>query len=188
VNRLAKLALALLFFSGGIAKAQVITPLQPPPAIQHFVISVSAAGYNGMKGEQPVTIMGAALQLTPNVSVGYNQIFNPADSTQPYYRLAVANYTRELGDVCPFCKTHFVFDTTSILLTVQGGLGKVSITPPGLPGVSHIAETIGGFVNYPLADHVSFQVIGYQLLHGQGTTTLTRNMTQQVSSGLYFTF
>jgi hypothetical protein len=180
-----KLALVLLLCSVA-AKAQ--TPLPPPP-VQHFVISVNAAGYNGNSGMTPLTIMGTALQLTPSVSVGYNQIFDPTSGTNPNFKLGVVNYSRELGDICPFCKNHFVFDTTNILITLQGGAGKVSYTLPGAStSTSHIAGTFGGFLSIPLQDHVSFQLIGYQGLFGAGTTRLTRNVTGQISSGLYFTF
>ena len=157
---------------------------KPAPAVQHFVISVNAAGYNGQKGMQATTIAGTALQLTTNLSVGYEQIFNPSDSTQPKYRMGVANYTRELKSLlCTRLSSKLVFDSSNILVTFQGGAGKVTFA-----NVNRIAEMGGAFINIPLADHVSFQVLGYQVLHGQGTTTLTRNVTGQVTSGLYFTF
>src|SRR5208282_5184203 len=88
------------------------TNVAPAPSPQYFVISVSAAGYNGQKSVQPLTIMGAAMQLTSNLSVGYNQYFNPSDSTQPSFKMGVVNYTRQLAEICSYCKNHFVFDTT----------------------------------------------------------------------------
>jgi hypothetical protein len=182
-----KLAIAFVLFLGlAVASlAQTVAPAPAPePVVQHFVISVSASGYGGQKGTQAESIAGTALQLTPHVSVGYNQIFNPSDSTQPKYRLGVVNYTRELHDLLGAkLSSKFVFDTTRLIVTFQGGAGKVSYE-----GVNRIAETGGAFLSFPLADHVSFQLVGYQVLHGQGTSTLTRSTTGQMSSGLYFTF
>ena len=178
--RMVLLAVLVLFCSSaGFSQ----TPA-PEPVVQHFVISVSAANYNGQGGSQAESIAGTAVQLTKNLSVGYNQIFNPADSTQPKYKLGVANYTRELHDLLGAkLSSKFIFDTTRLLVTFQAGAGKVNYE-----GVNRIAETGGAFLSVPLADHVSFQVLGYQVLHGQGTSALTRNVTGQLSSGLYFTF
>jgi hypothetical protein len=185
-GKLVPVLILALFLPFG-AKAQ--TNVAPPPSPQYFVISVSAAGYNGQKGAQPLTIVGAALQVTKNLSVGYNQYFNPADTTQPYFRMGVANYTRELAEICSYCKTHFVFDTTNILVTGQVGFGRVTYTLPSATSpTSHIAETVGAFVSIPMSSHISFQLVGWQILHGAGTTTLTRNTTQQISAGPYFTF
>lgn len=178
------LALLLSAVSFAQATGAAAPAPTPEPAIQHFVISVSAANYNGAKGSQPESIAGTALQLTSNLSVGYNQIFNPADSTQPKYRLGVVNYSRELHDLLGSkLSSKFIFDTTRLIVTFQAGAGKVSYD-----GANHIAETAGAFISLPLADHVSFQLLGYQVLHGQGTSTLTRNVSGQMSSGLYFTF
>lgn len=179
----------LLFLGSAVCACAQATGAGAPaptsePAIQHFVISVSAANYDGAKGSQPESIAGTALQLTSNLSVGYNQIFNPADSTQPKYRLGVVNYSRELHDLLGAkLSSKFIFDTTRLIVTFQAGAGKVTYD-----GANHIAETAGAFISLPLADHVSFQLLGYQVLHGQGTSTLTRNVTGQMSSGLYFTF
>jgi hypothetical protein len=179
------LLLALLLPFGAKAQTNVAPSITP----QYFVISVSAAGYGGQKAVQPVTIVGTAVQLTTNLSVGYNQIFNPNDSTAPKYNLGVVNYTRQLAEICSFCKSHFVFDTTQVLITGQAGLGRVSMTLPGeTVSTSHIAEIVGAFINYPLANHVSMQLLGLQYLHGQGNTTLTRSNTYQISAGPYFTF
>lgn len=181
------IALFLLLFCATPSRAQ--TNVAPPLVFQHFVVSVNAAGYGTDKGMVPVTILGTAIQLTTNLSVGYNQIFDPSTAANPNYHLGVVNYTRELGDICPFCKDHFVFDTTSILTTFQGGAGKVVYTLPGASSSSgHIAATVGAFVSIPLSDHMSFQLIGVQGLFGAGNTRLTRNVTQQISSGIYFTF
>jgi len=188
IKALAVLAvLVTLSFLAVPLRAQTNVAQAPTP--QYFVISVSAAGYGGQKSVQPVTIAGTAVQLTSNLSVGYNQIFNPNDSTAPKYNLGVANYTRQLAEVCSYCKNHFVFDTTQVLLTGQFGAGKVSMTPTGSNvSTSHIAEIVGGFISLPMANHVSMQVLGVQYIHGTGTTTLTRNNTYQISAGPYFTF
>lgn len=149
---------------------------------QHFVINVNATGYNG-KGTQAVMLAGAAFQVTNNISAGYFQISNPTDSTQPKYHMGVLNYTRELNALLPNKLTSkLAFDTTNWLVTFQAGAGKVNYA-----NVNRIAEVVGIFVARPVADHLQL-TCGYQLLHGQGTSILTRNVTNAPTIGLTFTF
>lgn len=173
MNRLFQLAvLAIGLAVASVASAQT----------QHAVISVSAAGYNG-KGTQAVSLAGAAAQLTKNVSVGYFNISNPTDSTQPKYHMGAVNYTRELRAlVGAKLSSKLTFDTTNWLVTFQAGAGKVSYA-----GANHVAEVGGIFISRPVANNLQLQC-GYQVLHGQGTSILTRNVSQQPSVGLVFTF
>ncbi len=171
-----------LLFSCVLSFAQ--TAPAPAPAVQHFVISVSASGYNGQSGAAPLSIAGTGIQLTQNLSVAYNLISNPSDTTAPKYNLGVINYSRGLNSILgKSLSSKLSFDSSNFVVTFQGGAGKVS-----MPSVHHVAETGGIYLSRPLADHVSLQVVGYQVLRGQGTTILTHNVTQQISTGLNFTF
>lgn len=171
-----------LFLAGSVsAFAQTPVPAPAPePVVQNFAVSVNAGGYGDNKGTKPVTVAGMAVQITANFSGGYNHIWDPSDSSAPVYKLGVGNYTRELGSLCPICKRHFVFDTTKELITFQGGVGVVKYQ-----GVSKLAGTLGGFINIPMANHISYQLLGYQRLFGVGSPTLNRN---QINTGIYWTF
>lgn len=163
--------------------ASVLASVSFAQATQHFVISASAAGYNGKPGTQAVSLAGAAFQVTKDVSAGYLNVSNPADSTQPKYHLGVLNYTRELKSIIGAnLSSKLVFDTTNWLVTVQAGGGKVNFA-----GNTHVAEVGGVFLSRPIANNMQIQC-GWQLLHGVGTTILTRNVTQQPSVGIVFTF
>lgn len=154
-----------------------------PTPTQHFVISANASGYGGAKGTQAVSLAGAAFQVTKDVSAGYLQVFNPTDSTQPKYHLGVLNYTRELRALIGSkLSSKLVFDTTNWLVTFQGGAGKVNYE-----GVNRIAEVGGVFLTRPVANNLSL-TCGYQILHGQGTSVITRNNSFAPSVGLNFTF
>jgi hypothetical protein len=150
---------------------------------QHVVISVNASGYNGAKGTQAVSLAGAAFQVTKNVSAGYFQISNPADSTAPKYHMGSLQYTRELQALLgKKLSSKFVFDTTNWLVTFQAGAGKVSYD-----GANRVAEVAGIFISRPVANNLQLNC-GYQFLHGQGNSILTRNNTSAPTVGLTFTF
>lgn len=173
--------LAVLFCA--LALSAVASAQTPAPPTQHFVISVNAAGYGGQSGTQAVSLAGAAFQVTKNVSAGYLNVSNPTDSTQPKYHLGVLNYTRELRAVIgQKLASKLAFDTTNWLVTVQAGGGKVRYE-----GVDRVAEIGGIFISRPVANNLQL-VCGYQVLHGQGTSILTRNVAQQPTVGLTFTF
>ncbi|SRR6266568_1256166 len=160
-------------------KAQ--TPPEAP--IQHFVISVDAAGYGGSKGTTAVMLSGAAFQVTTNVSAGYFQISNPTDSTAPKYHMGSLQNTHELNALLPTSlKSKLVFDTTNWLVTFQAGAGKVNYL-----NVSHVAEVGGIFLSRPMSNHMQLNC-GYQILHGQGTSILTRNTAGTLLVGLTSTF
>src|SRR5258708_5793315 len=130
------LFLASLFLLPGVLYGQT-----PTPPVQHFVVSTSAASYNGTSGGQPVAIGTTGIQFTQNISLVYEQIWNPADSAQPKYYSGLANYTREVAALLPASlKSKLVFDTTNYLVTFQGGAGRESLAGlvPGSARTSHI--------------------------------------------------
>jgi hypothetical protein len=165
--------------------AQTPTPPTPPPdaPIQHLVINASAVGFNGPSGTQAASVMGAGLQLTKRVSLGYLHVTIPAVSAR--FELGVANYTAPLSAVLgKKLSSKFIFDTSLINVTFQGGMGKLL-----QPTANRIAETAGVYITYPIASHVSFQVIGGQFVHGGVQSGLiTRNYNAAVSTGLNFYF
>jgi len=167
----------LLFAVGASAQSA------PAPVVQHAVISVDAAGYGSAKGTQAVSLVGGAFQFTSNVSLGYLRVSNPADSTQPVYNLGVANYSRELKALLGSkLSSKLAFDSSNFVVTFQAGGGKVNYA-----GASHVAEVGGIFLTRPVANNLAL-TCGYQVLHGQGTSILTRNTSSVPTVGLNFTF
>ena len=145
-----------------VASAQ--TPASSPSPIDHIFVSGSALAFNGPNGMTASSNFGAALQLTPGLSTGYNQITIP--SLNRTYRLGVVNYTRPLSSlVGKALSSKFVFDLSQINATFQAGGGKVDQVAPN-PVFSTVAETGGVFLSVPLANHVSATVVGVQYLHG----------------------
>lgn len=155
----------------------------PAPAVQHFVISANAAGYGGAKGTTAISEAGTGFQLTADVSVAYARISNPTDSTAPVYNLGAVNYTRELKSILGTkLSRKLAFDTSSWLVTFQGGAGKVDYA-----GAHHVAELAGIFLARPVANNLQL-TCGYQYLHGQGNSLITRSNTGVPVVGLTFTF
>lgn len=170
-------------------KGQTTPPTQSPtPVFSRFVVSANVSAVNGGSTNAASNI-GTALQLTQSFSAGYNQL--TIQNTNTYFRMGVVNYTRPLSSLLgKKISDAFVFDPSQIQITFQGGLGKVTqnFTNP-LPSTNHIAETVGVFVVYPLADHLNAQLFGYQLYHG-GTMNLgvQYNQVQSISTGLILHF
>jgi hypothetical protein len=172
-----KFVLAVILFLSLAVAGFAQTPTQ------HFVISANAAGYDGQKGMTAVSEEGTGFQLTSNVSLAYARISNPTDSKAPVYNLGAVNYTRELGSLLPAkLKKSLVFDTTNWLVTFQAGAGKVTYE-----GVNRIAELAGLFLARPVAPNMQI-TCGYQWLHGQGNSLITRSNTGVPVVGLTFTF
>jgi hypothetical protein len=172
--------LSVAVLAAGLALAGRASAQTPT---QHFVISVNAAGYGDAKGTTAVSLAGVAFQVTKNVSAGYFNISNPTDSTAPKYHMGSLQYTRELNAlVGKKLSAKLLFDTTNWLVTFQAGAGKVTYA-----GVNRIAEVGGIFVSRPVANNLQL-VCGYQVLHGQGTSVLTRNVSSVPTVGLTFTF
>jgi hypothetical protein len=144
----------------GLALAQA--PSSSPA--DHIFVSGGVLAFNGPNGMTASSNLGAALQLTKGLSAGYNQVTIP--SLNRTYRLGVLNYTRPLSSYLgKKLSSKFVFDVSQINVTLQAGGGKVAQVLPH-PVFDVIAESAGAFISYPLANHVSAQVVGVQWLHG----------------------
>jgi hypothetical protein len=138
---------------GGLAAGQTAT--------QHFVVSASADG-------QPASIMSTGFQLTSNVSLAYEYISNPSDSSKPRYGSGVANYTREVASFLPSkIKSKLLIDTTKYLVTFQAGAGRESLAGAKLgdPRVSHIIGNFGIYGSRPVANNVQLG-LGYKFIWG----------------------
>src|SRR6266851_3747625 len=154
------ITVAVLFLYSMPAFAQQPAPTEPP--VQHFIISANASGYGG---KEAVAMMVTGVKLTEYVSVAYDSISNPTDTTKPIFNLGDLNVTYELGDLLPKkVKSALVFDTSNYLVTFQGSAGKVTA-----PGINHIAEGLGVYLSRPVADHMQMSC-GFRFLHGLGTT------------------
>jgi hypothetical protein len=129
-------------------------------ATQHFVISGSAAG-------QPAAIASTGVQLTQNISVAYEYISNPSDSSKPRFGSGVANYTRQVSDLLPAkVKKALVIDTSNYLVTFQAGAGRESLA--GVNGGARTSHVIGNFGIYggrPVANNVQLGC-GYKFILG----------------------
>src|SRR6266404_6351912 len=159
------LTLVAFLLSGIPAMAQT-----PEPPVQHFVISGSMAGFNG---NQVVSIASTGVQLTQNVSVAYEFISNPSDSSQPRVGSGVVNYTREVAALLPASlKKKLVFDTTNYLVTFQAGAGRESLSQGiGLPRTSHIVGDFGIYGGRQVAPHAQLGV-GYKFIVGPKFETI----------------
>lgn len=150
--------LVLLFFClGGSAMAQT-----PAPPLQHFVISGSASG-------QPASISSVGFQLTSNVSLAYEYIVNPTDSSKPRYGSGVANYTFSAASLVPkSIKAKLLVDLSNYNVTLQAGAGKESLSnaTAGGPRVSHIIGNFGAYGSYPMPGGHSQIGLGYKFIVG----------------------
>lgn len=136
--------------------------------VQHFVMSTTAGSYGG----SAVAIVSTGVQLIQQpsyaVSVAYEFISNPNDSSKPRIGSGVANYTRSLSSFLPASlKSKLVIDTTNYNITFQGGGGRESISN----GVSlpRTYSTVGNFAIYgsrPLPGGHTQVGIGYKWIVG----------------------
>lgn len=165
-----KLLSAVLLFFGGALPGLAQAPAADPP-LQHFVVAGSVAGY---RGSEPVSIMSTGVQLTKNISVAYEYIVNPNDSSRPRYGSGVANYTREASSLLPASlKKKLVFDTSNYLVTFQVGAGRESDAAKVLGGsrTSHIIGNFGIYGSRPVAAHASLGA-GYKFILGPSSTVI----------------
>lgn len=150
---------------------------------QHFIVNANAAGYGDQKGTSAVSEVGTGFQVTKDFSVAYARISNPTDSKAPVYNMGAVNYTRELKSLLGSKLTSkLVFDTSNYLVTFQAGAGKVTYE-----GVNRVAELAGIFLSRPVSNNMQL-TCGYQFLHGQGNSLITRSNTGVPTVGLNFTF
>lgn len=149
------LGLAIFLGLGLAGKAQTAPP------VQHFVISGSAAG-------QPSAIATAGVQLTSSVSVVYEYVSNPSDSTKTRIGSGLANYTFGADKLVPkSVKSKLLLDVSNYLITLQAGAGRTS--EPGANGrVSHIVGNFGAYGGYALPGGHSQLGVGYKWIVGPG--------------------
>ena len=178
-----KVLLALLF-AFAVLPIHAQTPATIP-APTMFTMSGNYANFSGNKTSTPAVIATAAIQLLPDVSVGYEHIQLTGASVSARWELGVVAYTRQLSSLLGSKITSkLLVDTSQIGVTFSAGAGKLL-----QPTVNRIAETVGVHFSYPLADHVSLQVIGVDVLHGGVTSgLLTTNTTENISTGLNIYF
>lgn len=128
---------------------------------QHFVISGSASG-------QPASISSMGIQVTKSVSLAYEFIVNPNDSSKPRYGSGVANYTVGADYFLPkSLKSKLLIDPSNYLITFQAGAGRESLAGAkvGAPRVSHIIGNFGIYGGKPVAPHAQLGV-GYKFIVG----------------------
>jgi hypothetical protein len=177
---LSALVLALvLSFS---AHAQSTTPPAAPPT-QIFTFSGNLSGFSGATATNGAVIATAAIQVTNQVSAGYEHIAISGINSR--FELGVIGYTRTLNALLgPTLSNKLLFDPSQIGVTFTAGAGKVLE-----PTANRIAETVGVHISYPLTNNMSVQVIGVDFLHGGGNTGfITSNFAQAVSTGLNIHF
>jgi len=157
----------------------------PVPAPTLFTLSGNYAAFSGTKTTNAAVIATAAIQILPNVSVGYEHIQVTSGITNARWELGVVAYTRQLSSLLGSkIADKLLVDTSQIGVTFTAGAGKLL-----QPTVNRIAETVGVHFSYPLADHISLQIIGVDLLHGGVQTgLLTTNTSENISSGINIFF
>lgn len=125
----------------------VVARGQAPP-VQHFVVSTTAGSFEG----SAVAIATLGTQITPEVSVAYEFISNPADSSKPHIGSGVANYTLQLSRIVPAkIRSKLLIDLSNYNLTFQAGAGVESLfNGAGTSRKSHIVGNFGLYPSYPL--------------------------------------
>ena len=161
MRKLIMTALAVVALSLGctVAGAQTTTP-----PTQHFVMSTSTGDFNG----SPVAIASTGFQLTSNVSLVYEFISNPNDSSKPRVGSGIANYTRPLSDFLPAkLRSKLLIDTSNYNVTFQAGAGEESLSN-GLsqPRTKHIVGNFGVYGSYPLPGGHTQVGLGYKYIVG----------------------
>ena len=176
-------ALFLLFLFPSFARAQAVAPAPT----QHFSLSGSVVSFMGPGGAAPASIADGYFNLTPNFSVGYQQITVPSIASA---RLGMGAYSKPLSSWAGKRLTKkFVFDATKINVTLLVGVGKLT---QSIDNVNHIAETAGVCVDYPVGGNVSIKLVCGQWLHGGMVNGLIGNIpipaqsssTAAISSGV----
>lgn len=159
--------LLVLFVGSGVTYGQ-------DPAPQHFVVSTMAGSYGG----NAVSVASTGVQLvqlpTTAVSVAYEFISNPNDSSKPRVGSGVVNVTKPLSSFLPASlKSKLSIDTTNYNLTFQGGAGVQSLSNGvGLPRTDHTVGNFAIYGSYPLpGGHVQVGV-GYKWLVGGAGGTI----------------
>jgi hypothetical protein len=178
---LAGVALFVLGLAGALpAGAQTAAPV---PAPTMFTMSGNYAAFTGAKTTTSAVIASAAIRILPEVSVGYEH--NQVNAVNARWELGVVAYTRQLNSLLgSTISSKLLVDTSQIGVTFSAGAGKLL-----QPTANRIAETVGVHVSYPLADHISLQILGVDYLHGGVQNgLLTVNSTANISTGVNIYF
>src|SRR5207302_4994003 len=87
-----------------------------------------------------------------DLSVAYEFISNPSDSSKTRVGSGLANYTFALASVVPSSlKKKLLIDLTNYNLTLQAGAGVESLSNGiGNPRIKHVVGNFGIFPSYPL--------------------------------------
>lgn len=140
---------------------------QTPPT-QHFIMSTMGGSFGG----SAVSIAATGVQLVQQpsyaVSVAYEFISNPADSSKPRVGSGITNVTVSAATFVPAAvKSKLLVDLTNYNVTFQGGAGKESVSNGvGLSRTGHLVGNFGVFGSYPLpGGHVQFG-LGYKWITG----------------------
>jgi len=175
-----KMKLAIAFLASLFA---IGLHAQSIPAPNLFTMSGNYSEFRSSSSTTPAVIATAAIQVTPTISVGYEHI--SVSSASARWELGVVAYTRPLNELLgATLSKKILFDTTKIGVTFSAGAGKLL-----QPTVNRIAETAGVHFSYPLADHISLQIIGIDYLHGGVQNGfVTTNNAQNISTGLNIYF
>lgn len=177
MKRIVLLIAALLIAPVALAQTPVTADTST-----NFSLSGSAVGFSGLSGgSQPASIAGAWFNITQRVSLGYEMITIPTLAT---FHFGMAQYQLPLSSLVGKKLTgHFLFDASKVAVGFQGGIGKLTETNLN---VSHIAETAGLCVSYPLNSTLSMQLICAQAVLGgvKGFNGLVTNANTALSMGL----
>jgi hypothetical protein len=155
----------------------------PASPVQHFVISGSAAAFGG---NGTASIASSGVQLTSSVSVAYEFISNPADSSKPKIGSGLVNYTRSAASFLPAkVRSKLLFDLTNYNVTFQAGAGRESLAGPivGGPRTYHVIGNFGIYGGYPLPGGHTQVGIGPKFIVGPTGTTVIK-----MAGNLVFTF
>ena len=181
---LRSIALVFLFAAPAFAQNPVTSPQK-----NYFSLSASASGFLGATGgNQAATLAGAWLNLTQRISIGYEQLVVPTVAT---YKFGSIHYQMPLSSLLgKKMSSHFLFDVSQVSVGFKGSIGNLTQSNV-TPSVSKLAEKAGLTLAYPLADHISFQMVSVEWVHGgiAGTSGLvTSPSAAAISAGLGINF
>ena len=173
-----KLVFAVLLLGALATLTGAQTPALPDVPITHVSISATFTGYNSNGKMSPANIDTLGLPLmrnqaaTQGLDVAYQHVAVPGLNQR--WELGVATYWRTL----PKVKT-LLIDTSNFNVEVGGGGGKL-LAPDG----NRIAFTVHGALSFPIAGHLTWQVINYQYLRAfGGSSGVLNNSSQSASTG-----
>ena len=160
--------------------------VQPPDVpITHVSVTASFSGYDSNGHMVPATndTLGLTLIRQSNgntVNLAYQHIQIPSIGQR--WEMGLLAYS---GTV-PKVKV-IAFDTSNFVYVIAAGAGKfLSSVGDG----NHLAWTVSGSLNYPIAAHMGWQVINYQYVRALGTHDPISGVvsSSQVSTGpvIYF--